>query len=177
MPYPMQSNSGANSVNPSNPGSQIMRPVNSQGQPHPNHPHPTQQPLSQAMHTNIGSTGKQAIGDSSADWRSQLHADFRQKIVNKLMDSLKMLIPFGGHERLHELEKIVVRFEERIYTAATSQSEYMRKISTKLMTMVPRSQNLMTYAIQSNSGASSVNPFDPGISRYTSYMILGIILK
>ena len=36
-----------------------------------------------------------------------------------------MRIPFGGHEGLQELEKIAVRFEEKIYTTATSQVCFM----------------------------------------------------
>ncbi|KAI3692446.1 hypothetical protein L6452_32262 [Arctium lappa] len=98
----------------------------------------------------------------SGDWRSQLQADSRQRIVNKIMDTLKRHLPFSGHEGLQELKKIAVRFEEKIYTAATSQSDYLRKISLKMLTMETRSQNPMPDAMQSNSAANSVNPSDPG---------------
>ena len=37
------------------------------------------------------------------------------------MDTLKRHLPFSGEEGLQELKKIVVRFEEKIYTAATDQ--------------------------------------------------------
>lgn len=40
------------------------------------------------------------------------------------MDTLKRHLPFSGQEGLQELEKIAVRFEEKIYTAATSQVVY-----------------------------------------------------
>jgi PAX-interacting protein 1 len=36
------------------------------------------------------------------------------------METLKRHLPFSGQEGLQELKKIVVRFEEKIYTAATS---------------------------------------------------------
>lgn len=37
------------------------------------------------------------------------------------MDTLKRHLPFSGQEGLNELRKIAVRFEEKIFTAATSQ--------------------------------------------------------
>ncbi|KAM7468870.1 hypothetical protein LguiA_007053 [Lonicera macranthoides] len=43
-----------------------------------------------------------------------------------------------------------VRFEEKIYAAATSQSDYLKKISLKMLTMKNKS-NPMPNAIQSNS--------------------------
>ncbi|KAI3756103.1 hypothetical protein L1987_55916 [Smallanthus sonchifolius] len=105
------------------------------------------------------------IGDptmESGDWRAQLQADSRKRIVNKIMDTLKRHLPFSGHEGLQELKKIAVRFEEKIYTAATSQSDYLRKISLKMLTMETRSQNPMPDPMQSNSTANSVNPSDLG---------------
>ncbi|KAJ9537225.1 hypothetical protein OSB04_029958 [Centaurea solstitialis] len=114
--------------------------------------------------TQGGSAGGGDSSLESGDWRSQLQADSRQRIVNKIMDTLKRHLPFSGHEGLQELKKIAVRFEEKIYTAATSQSDYLRKISLKMLTMETRSQNPMPDAIQSNSAANSVNPSDPGMS-------------
>ncbi|CAI9284770.1 unnamed protein product [Lactuca saligna] len=143
------SNSVANSVNPS--GSQVMQQVNIQGFPLPihvpsNHPQQGQQLLfSQTMHDNIVSNGKRAMGESSfnimesGEWRAQLQPDSRQRIVNKILDTLKRHLPFSGHEGLNELVKIAVRFEEKIYTAATSQSDYLRMISLKMLSMESRS--------------------------------------
>jgi len=37
------------------------------------------------------------------------------------MDTLKRHNPVSGQEGLHELQKIAQRFEEKIFTAATSQ--------------------------------------------------------
>ncbi|CAN1229491.1 Mediator of RNA polymerase II transcription subunit 15a [Linum grandiflorum] len=74
------------------------------------------------------------------DWRATLQADSRQRIVNKIMETLKRHLPFSGQEGLQELKKIAIRFEEKIYTAATSQSDYLRKISLKMLTMESKSQ-------------------------------------
>ncbi|XP_065622032.1 uncharacterized protein LOC112038370 [Quercus suber] len=77
------------------------------------------------------------------DWRSQLRPDSRQRIVNKIMETLKRHLPVSGQEGLHELRKIAIRFEEKIYTAATSQSDYLRKISLKMLTMETKSLEFM----------------------------------
>ncbi|RXI03952.1 hypothetical protein DVH24_038226 [Malus domestica] len=100
----------------------------------------------------------------AGDWRSQLQADSRLRIVNKIMDTLKRHLPFSGQDGLQELSKIAVRFEEKIYTAATSQSDYLRKISLKMLTMETKYQNSMGNPLQSNSAGNSNRPPDPGSS-------------
>ncbi|TYI05365.1 hypothetical protein ES332_A10G083100v1 [Gossypium tomentosum] len=77
----------------------------------------------------------------TGDWRTQLQPVSRQRIVNKVMDTLKRHLPFSGQEGLNELRKIAVRFEEKIFTAATSQSDYLKRISLKMLTMENRSQS------------------------------------
>ncbi|XP_062105542.1 mediator of RNA polymerase II transcription subunit 15a-like [Humulus lupulus] len=77
----------------------------------------------------------------NTDWRTQLQHDSRQRIVNKIMGTLKTHLPFSGQDGLLELEKIAERFEEKIYSTATSQSDYLRKISLKMLTMENGSQN------------------------------------
>uniref|UniRef100_A0A7N2LN13 Mediator complex subunit 15 KIX domain-containing protein n=1 Tax=Quercus lobata TaxID=97700 RepID=A0A7N2LN13_QUELO len=94
----------------------------------------------------------------SVDWRSQLQPDSRQRIVNKIMETLKRHLPVSGQEGLHELRKIAIRFEEKIYTAATSQSDYLQKISLKMLTMEPKPQNPIGNALPSNS-AGETNQF------------------
>ncbi|GMI93916.1 hypothetical protein HRI_003060900 [Hibiscus trionum] len=90
------------------------------------------------------------------DWRNHLHPDSRQRIVNKIMDTLKRHLPFSGQEGLIELRKIAVRFEEKIFTAATNQTDYLRRISLKMLTMDNKSQNAIP-----NTGDTSKPP-DPG---------------
>ncbi|KAJ0601915.1 putative coactivator CBP, KIX domain superfamily, mediator complex subunit 15, KIX [Helianthus annuus] len=80
-----------------------------------------------------------AVGDTtmeSGDWRAQLQADIRERIVNKLLDTVKRHPPFPGHEGQQELTKIAERIEEEIYSVATTQSDYLRKISLKMLIMV-----------------------------------------
>ncbi|KAK2973638.1 hypothetical protein RJ640_014966 [Escallonia rubra] len=108
--------------------------------------------------------GVEPVAMDAGDWRNQLQQDSRQRIVNKIMETLKRHLPFsGGQEGLQELKKIAVRFEEKIYTAATSQSDYLRIISLKMLTMETKSPNTLSNAGQSNSAGNSKNSLDPGI--------------
>ncbi|MBA0577361.1 hypothetical protein Golob_006901, partial [Gossypium lobatum] len=91
----------------------------------------------------------------TGDWRTQLQPDSRQRIINKIMDTLKRHLPFSGQDGLNELRKIAVRFEEKIFTAATSQSDYLKRISLKMLTMENKSQNTVP-----NTGNNSKPP-DP----------------
>uniref|UniRef100_A0A2K2AZW8 Uncharacterized protein n=1 Tax=Populus trichocarpa TaxID=3694 RepID=A0A2K2AZW8_POPTR len=70
------------------------------------------------------------------------------------METLKRHLPFSGQEGLQELKKIAVRFEEKIYTAATNQSDYLRKISLKMLTMETKSQN----TIPTGNGNKTLDP-------------------
>ncbi|XP_011044887.1 PREDICTED: mediator of RNA polymerase II transcription subunit 15a-like isoform X1 [Populus euphratica] len=97
--------------------------------------------------------GREPVMDTG-DWRTQLQPDSRQRIVNKIMDTLKRHLPFSGQEGLQELKKIAVRFEEKIYTAATNQSDYLRKISLKMLTMETKSQN----TISTGNGNKTLDP-------------------
>ncbi|XVE60438.1 hypothetical protein DITRI_Ditri05aG0128800 [Diplodiscus trichospermus] len=68
-------------------------------------------------------------------WHLQLPPGSRQRIVNKIMDTLKRHLPVYGEEGLNELRMIAVRFEEKSYAIATSQSDYLRRISLKMLSL------------------------------------------
>ncbi|KAM7268228.1 hypothetical protein ACFE04_010394 [Oxalis oulophora] len=104
--------------------------------------------------------GAKLVLDSN-DWRSQLQDDSRGRIVNKIMETLKRHTPFSGQEGLNELRKVAVRFEEKIYTAATSQSDYLRKICLKMLMLETKSQT-NGNAVPTNSASNSSNPLDRG---------------
>ncbi|KAK3219189.1 hypothetical protein Dsin_013159 [Dipteronia sinensis] len=76
------------------------------------------------------------------DWRDQLLLDSRRRIINKILDTLKRHAPLSGPEDLKQLRKIAVRFEKKIYTCAPSQSDYLRKISLKMLNLENKSQDL-----------------------------------
>ncbi|KAF3336100.1 mediator of RNA polymerase II transcription subunit 15a [Carex littledalei] len=99
-----------------------------------------------------GATGPSSgvVPDPNAnpDWRSQLQPDARQRIVNKIMDTLKRHLPVPVPEGINELQKIAVRFEEKIYSAATSQPDYLRKISLKMLSMENKTQSQLNSVQQ-----------------------------
>uniref|UniRef100_A0A7N2LQE6 Uncharacterized protein n=1 Tax=Quercus lobata TaxID=97700 RepID=A0A7N2LQE6_QUELO len=66
---------------------------------------------------------------------SLVKPDSRQGIVNKIMETLKRHLHVSGQEGLYVLGKFAIRFEEKIYTAATNQSDYLAKIFLKLLTL------------------------------------------
>ncbi|XP_076935886.1 uncharacterized protein LOC143602768 [Bidens hawaiensis] len=92
----------------------------------------------------------------SSDWRAGLKAESRQRVLNKMIKSCHH--PSLRPEELQELKKKTVRFEEKTYIAATSQAEYLCKISLKMLKM----ENSLKYPMLSNSTADSDNPLDPG---------------
>ncbi|KAF9596252.1 hypothetical protein IFM89_008415 [Coptis chinensis] len=78
---------------------------------------------------------------TAPDWRTALQPDSRHRIVNKIMDGLKRKVPMiSGPEVINELNKIAVMFEEKSYMAADSQSDYLRKISLKMLTVETKFQ-------------------------------------
>ncbi|XP_011009756.1 PREDICTED: mediator of RNA polymerase II transcription subunit 15a-like isoform X4 [Populus euphratica] len=91
-------------------------------------------------------------------WRIQLQPDSRKRIIDKIMETLKRHLLFSGQEGLQELKKIVVRFEEKIYTASTNQSDYLRKISLEMLSMEIRSQNAMPTAPMDPAASHSMPP-------------------
>ncbi|KAF3795777.1 Mediator of RNA polymerase II transcription subunit 15a [Nymphaea thermarum] len=112
-----------------------------------------------------GNSWRPAQGDpgmASSDWRSELSAESRQRIVNKIMETLKKHLPISGPEGVAELNKIAVRFEEKIYTAATSQPDYLRKISLKMLTL--ESKSTTANPLASNSAVGNQNPQDPAVN-------------
>ncbi|CAN7098576.1 unnamed protein product [Brassica rapa subsp. narinosa] len=84
-------------------------------------------------------------GESAAinngEWRKQLPPDSRQKIVNKIMEILSRHLPQSGPEGINELMRIAARFEEKIFSGAVNQTDYLRKISMKMLAMETKSQN------------------------------------
>ncbi|CAL1407975.1 unnamed protein product [Linum trigynum] len=98
------------------------------------------------------------------DWRATLQVESRQRIVNKIMETLRRHLPLSGQDGQQELKKIAVRFEEKIYTAATSQSDYLRKISLKMLTMESKSQNSIPTSLPPSSAGTGNKPPDPGAS-------------
>ncbi|KAL1561875.1 mediator of RNA polymerase II transcription subunit 15a-like isoform X2 [Salvia divinorum] len=94
-------------------------------------------------------------------WRTQLPPGSRHRIVDKMLETLKMHIPFVGEEGLQDLQETALRCEERIFMKATGQSDYLRKITSKMLGVEMRSQKLRLNPLQSNAASASTNSQDP----------------
>ncbi|XVF74792.1 hypothetical protein PTKIN_Ptkin13bG0140100 [Pterospermum kingtungense] len=117
----------------------------------------------------------------TGDWRTQLKLESRQRIVNKIMDKLKRHLPFSGPEGLNELRKIAERLQPGIdmhkprpLTISKKSreererreekkikmlsSDYLMRISLKMLIMENKSRNNTTP----NPGSNS-KPSDPGL--------------
>ncbi|OWM87294.1 hypothetical protein CDL15_Pgr022401 [Punica granatum] len=110
-----------------------------------------------------GGAGGEAVPEGD-DWRKHLPQESRQRIVNKIMETLKRHLPFSGPEGLHELRKIAVRFEEKIFHAAVNQPDYLRKISLKMLTMETKSQNSVANSMPSGSAGNGSKPPDSDLA-------------
>ncbi|VAH96369.1 unnamed protein product [Triticum turgidum subsp. durum] len=69
------------------------------------------------------------------DWRAQLQPEARSRVVNKILETLRKILPVSVPDELIELQEIARQFEDKIYTEATNQSDYVRKISLKMVSM------------------------------------------
>ncbi|XP_028794106.1 uncharacterized protein LOC114749728 [Neltuma alba] len=61
-------------------------------------------------------------------WRTQALPESRRRSVNEITEVLRRHLPVSSQEGLAELHKIAVRFEEKVYNSATSETDYFRKI-------------------------------------------------
>ncbi|XP_062225210.1 mediator of RNA polymerase II transcription subunit 15a-like [Phragmites australis] len=83
-----------------------------------------------------GAQGADPVGGGGGgEWRSELRPAARGRVVNKITETLRRYLPVPeeGGLSLVEIQNMAVRFEERMYTAATSQYDYMRKIALKML--------------------------------------------
>ncbi|XP_026450433.1 mediator of RNA polymerase II transcription subunit 15a-like isoform X1 [Papaver somniferum] len=104
--------------------------------------------------------------EDAADWRTHVQPDSRQRIVTKILETLERQVPISGPDVLAELNKVAVRLEDIIFTIATSQTDYLQKISLKMLAMETKSQtNEVANSFPLNTGGGSQNPQDPGQSQ------------
>ncbi|MED6144421.1 hypothetical protein PIB30_015637 [Stylosanthes scabra] len=69
------------------------------------------------------------------EWRDFFCPDSREKIVYKITKMLKRHLDVTDPEGSQELWRIAERIEEKIFYKASSESDYLRKISLKMLKM------------------------------------------
>jgi len=72
------------------------------------------------------------MDNNISSWRSQAK---RQRIVDKINDTLERFMPQTGPDGMAELNKIAVRFEDKVYTNSANQTDYLRKIALKMISL------------------------------------------
>lgn len=95
------------------------------------------------------------------NWRTQLLPDARERIVNRIMSTLVKNFPSSKQQALSEVKNIAVRFEEKIYNTATSQKDYLRRISVKMLSIHTVPQNTAANVSPSNSVDTDAISTDP----------------
>ncbi|CAK8574604.1 unnamed protein product [Lathyrus sativus] len=104
----------------------------------------------------------------TSDWRARLLPVTRPRIVSKILDTLQRHLRYSGSEGLLELQKIAQKFEEKIFVSATSQSDYLRKISLKMLTVETKSQITITNSILPSQGNFGVVPISVAVPKALS---------
>ncbi|KAE9592781.1 putative coactivator CBP, KIX domain-containing protein [Lupinus albus] len=95
--------------------------------------------------------------ESSSRWRSQ---EFRKSIVKKMMNIIIQKGCPSWAQNLSELSKCVERFEEKVYTSAKDEDDYIAKISAKvkalyLITQEAESKHLLSTSSSSGAGRTA----------------------
>ncbi|KAM3235085.1 putative protein isoform X1 [Capsicum annuum] len=82
-------------------------------------------------------------------------------IVNKITETLARLLP-ESNLGVQEVMKTAARYEKKIYTATMrSQRDYLRDISSKMLTLENRFQNPRTNYLHPNASSSGQNVHGP----------------
>ncbi|XP_064989663.1 mediator of RNA polymerase II transcription subunit 15a-like isoform X2 [Musa acuminata AAA Group] len=103
---------------------------------------------------------------NSADWRVQLDPRARQRVVEQIMEALEMPMLVSEPEDLYGLQKIALEFEEKIYTSAANQDDYVRKISLKMVSIKNKPQHSTSInPSMSNRTVTNQNSTDPDLSQ------------
>ncbi|KAK3422799.1 hypothetical protein EUGRSUZ_G03197 [Eucalyptus grandis] len=115
-------------------------------------------------HNNpVGSAQGGAPAVEGGDWRRILTLESRRRVVGSIMENLMRFLPRRGQEGLPEVQNLAMHLEERLFAAASSKEDYIKRISLKMLQIERCQQNKGANSLLANntSGASN-KPSDPG---------------
>ncbi|KAI3690359.1 hypothetical protein L2E82_48373 [Cichorium intybus] len=81
-----------------------------------------------------------------SNWRAQLQADSTEKMVNRIMDAMKIHNQISGYEGFQQLNEIPMSIEEKIFLAATTQIQLDNFKSGRFHTMINSDFSLIEVA-------------------------------
>ncbi|XP_048135513.1 mediator of RNA polymerase II transcription subunit 15a-like isoform X2 [Rhodamnia argentea] len=96
------------------------------------------------------------------EWRQSWPPESRKRVVNNFMENLIKCVPLRGQEGLPEAQKVAMQLEDRLYTAASSQQDYVRRVSLKMLQIERCQQNKGANSLLANTSGTSNMPSDPG---------------
>ncbi|KAK1563604.1 hypothetical protein Q3G72_029883 [Acer saccharum] len=76
--------------------------------------------------------------ECSMDWRNELLPHLREKVVSRVRETLEKHFPCSisvSEEVSERIMKMAIRFEEKVFSCASSWSDYLRKISLKMVSL------------------------------------------
>ncbi|KAF8028145.1 hypothetical protein BT93_E0914 [Corymbia citriodora subsp. variegata] len=96
------------------------------------------------------------------DWRQSLTPEIRKRVISSIMENLMKSVPHRGQEGLHERQSIAMQLERKLYTSATSQQDYIKRISLKMLQIERCQQNKGANSLPANTNGTINRPSDPG---------------
>ncbi|KAF8094835.1 hypothetical protein N665_0351s0004 [Sinapis alba] len=97
--------------------------------------------------------GRDSLANNTNDWRSTHETDLRKRIIFAIVEKLQICFP--KHSQ-NDINNTAFKFEGIIYGMATDKSDYLRKISEKIMVFDKKFRS-----VQSGSSISETNTSDP----------------
>ncbi|PIA27260.1 hypothetical protein AQUCO_08100003v1 [Aquilegia coerulea] len=91
------------------------------------------------MDNNNNSIHVKGGNDDNKDWRTRFSSDSRRKVTNEIMETLKRHLPEPSLNVLREVKQIAESFEEKVFSAATSQDDYVLQVNMHLVNLENRS--------------------------------------
>lgn len=108
---------------------------------------------------------KTVVNESGVDaegWRAGFNWDAREKVVNRIVETLKNQVPCSDANALNELKNVAVKFEDKIFCDAATKDDYTYRICHRMLKM----ENLKYQNVSTSSST-------PGISQTTKLEVVG----
>ncbi|CAI7881606.1 unnamed protein product, partial [Closterium sp. NIES-53] len=93
------------------------------------------------------------------DWRTRLPREKRQILVKRIMESLQK---FTSAPDMNELHRVAASFEQKIFSMATNQDDYLWRISQKMLYIKSKGHMLQAQAAGGTSSQASAGSVATG---------------
>ncbi|XP_033141032.1 probable mediator of RNA polymerase II transcription subunit 15c isoform X2 [Brassica rapa] len=88
--------------------------------------------------------GRDSLANNANDWRSTHEFDLRKRVIIAIVEKLKICFP--KHSQ-NDINNTACKFEGKIYGMATDKSDYLRKISEKIMVFDQRFKSVQSGSL------------------------------